>query len=235
MIVYFMAVSYINTANGTAILVLVLLSIWAYLKTMLTDPGSVSKYARPLPVDTDDESRSICGRCNGFKPWRSHHDRVSDRCISRMDHFCPWTNNSIGAKNQKHFFLFLTYGFAASAYVYILLITHLLLCSDDINCGNYTVATLNSARVFVFLVLLSLLFTGAMLWSQVHGLVIGLGTIDRMKAAGHGSLPVEQSIPFGHVFGNYWPTHFLPFDPMFILPEEVLHYEIGSEEYSNYY
>jgi palmitoyltransferase len=38
-----------------------------------------------------------------------------------MDHFCPWTNNSIGAKNQKQFFLFLIYTDLASFYVYFYL------------------------------------------------------------------------------------------------------------------
>ncbi len=53
-------------------------------------------------------------------------DRVSNRCISRMDHFCPWTNNSIGAKNQKHFFLFLIYTDLASMYLYVYLSLHLV-------------------------------------------------------------------------------------------------------------
>jgi palmitoyltransferase len=37
-----------------------------------------------------------------------------------MDHYCPWTNNTIGLKNQKHFLLFLAYTFSASMYLFIL-------------------------------------------------------------------------------------------------------------------
>jgi hypothetical protein len=35
-----------------------------------------------------------------------------------MDHFCPWTNNVIGLRNQKHFILFLIYADLAALYVY---------------------------------------------------------------------------------------------------------------------
>lgn len=48
-------------------------------------------------------------------------DRVSNRCIVRMDHFCPWTNNAIGAANQKMFILFVIYTDVAAMYYYYLL------------------------------------------------------------------------------------------------------------------
>ena len=31
------------------------------------------------------------------------------RCVRRMDHHCPWTNNCIGVFNLKYFILFLIY------------------------------------------------------------------------------------------------------------------------------
>ena len=63
----------------------------------------------------------------GYKPPFSHHDKNSDKCISRMDHFCPWMNNAIGAKNQKNFFLFLIYTDLAALYAYILVAIHLVI------------------------------------------------------------------------------------------------------------
>jgi hypothetical protein len=43
-----------------------------------------------------------------------------------MDHFCPWMNNAIGAKNQKNFILFLIYTDIVSAYMYIVVAWHMV-------------------------------------------------------------------------------------------------------------
>lgn len=114
----------IDLINGVIIAVLIGMSLWCHLKTMMSDAGAVPKNAHPRDRDLPP---LICGRCNGFKPPHSHHDKVSNRCISRMDHFCPWMNNAIGAKNQKNFILFLVYTDLAAIYLYILLAIHLVI------------------------------------------------------------------------------------------------------------
>lgn len=117
---------YFDKTNSIAILVLCGMSFWCHFRTMFGDPGAVPRNAHPIPSDIGS-SISVCGRCDAYKPPGSHHDRVSNRCISRMDHFCPWMNNAIGAKNQKNFILFLIYTNVTASYIYIYLALHLVM------------------------------------------------------------------------------------------------------------
>ena len=91
-----------NKWNGSLVIVLITMALWSHAATMCGDPGAVPHGAKPLSKNIEDTAVQ-CGMCDNYKPPGSHHDRVSGRCISRMDHFCPWTNNAIGAKNQRIF------------------------------------------------------------------------------------------------------------------------------------
>lgn len=216
--------------NGVVILFLIFMALWSHLKTALSDPGVVPPNAHPLPhnaANGQPAPLTMCGRCDGFRPPGCHHDRVSNRCISRMDHFCPWMNNAIGAKNQKNFFLFLIYTNLASCYMYIVLAIHLVDCGDQYTC--FTGADLWMVRVLIFLLLFGIIFTTSMILNQAYGLSVGAGTIDRMKKPDEVGTPV----PFTHVFGVSLVTYFLPLDPVWENEEEVFNYRIADELFSS--
>jgi hypothetical protein len=67
----------ITVYNAAIILVLIFLSLWAHLKTMLGDPGAVPINAYPLQLGDERSNMNIsmCGRCDGYKPPRSHHGK----------------------------------------------------------------------------------------------------------------------------------------------------------------
>ena len=101
------------------------LALIAQLKTMFTNPGAVPRHAQPLIRASESGiPETICGRCDAYKPPRSHHCRICNRCIVRMDHHCPWMNNCIGANNQKHFMLFLFYTLIEATYALALILAN---------------------------------------------------------------------------------------------------------------
>ena len=60
---------------------------------------------------------NYCGTCNVFRPPRSAHCIVSNSCVERFDHFCPWIGNTVGKRNYRHFFSFLAVGTLHIVYV----------------------------------------------------------------------------------------------------------------------
>lgn len=58
-----------------------------------------------------------CRKCSNWKPDRAHHCKQLNRCVRRMDHYCPWIGGVVGESNHKFFLLFVVYSalFAAFA------------------------------------------------------------------------------------------------------------------------
>lgn len=50
-----------------------------------------------------------CTKCNNWKPDRTHHCSEIDRCVRRMDHFCPWVGGIVSETNMKFFMQFNAY------------------------------------------------------------------------------------------------------------------------------
>lgn len=47
-------------------------------------------YSRDVYVCEPDGKPRWCWHCNCYKPDRSHHCSEVQRCVYKMDHFCPW-------------------------------------------------------------------------------------------------------------------------------------------------
>lgn len=196
------------------------LLIWAHLKTMLTDPGAVSRDAVACGDDGKVHLKQwgdgFCAKCDRFKPQKAYHCSKCKRCVSRMDHHCPYTNNCVGAKNQKHMILFLLYCNFLATYAVCLVAYY----------GGYVGYLWEDGWADAVLVaalgcdgLMTLAFTGEMTRRQTISLQTGIGTIDRLKLAKGkpiaGGTPVPLTSIFGHTY-ILWP---LPVNPDF--PVEV--------------
>lgn len=62
--------------------------IWAFIRTMTTDPGLVPPLWGFYMGDSEQKRKRYCLMCHVFKPERCHHCSVCNRCVLNMDHHC---------------------------------------------------------------------------------------------------------------------------------------------------
>ena len=53
-------------------------------------PGLRDFYSKDAFVCQGDGRPIWCSTCLNWKPDRTHHCREIERCVRKMDHFCPW-------------------------------------------------------------------------------------------------------------------------------------------------
>ena len=79
-----------------------ILSAYNLFRTATLDPGFVPKSQSDSQLKDVVEQLTAAGQLNGQtfcldclvrRPIRSKHDRITKRCVARMDHYCPWTAN----------------------------------------------------------------------------------------------------------------------------------------------
>jgi len=93
------------------------LGCWSYHKGVVTDPGGIPEEFRASrdeghlfqdictePKQTTGELR-YCSKELVFKPDRAHYSSSLKKNVLRMDHYCPYLNNTVGFRNHYFFFL----------------------------------------------------------------------------------------------------------------------------------
>lgn len=59
-------------------------------------PGLEIFYSKDVFVCESDGRPKWCSECCNWKTDRVHHSSEIERCVLRMDHFCPWVGGMIG-------------------------------------------------------------------------------------------------------------------------------------------
>ncbi|OLP77789.1 Glyceraldehyde-3-phosphate dehydrogenase [Symbiodinium microadriaticum] len=71
-----------------------------------------------LRLVENGDFKQVCVFCRIVRSMRSHHCKEQGRCVERMDHYCPWIDNSVGLGNQRSFLLFIVVLLATIFYFY---------------------------------------------------------------------------------------------------------------------
>lgn len=58
-------------------------------------PGLEEFYRRDVFVCENDGLPRFCSECRAWKPDRAHHSSELNRCVYKMDHFCPWVGGIV--------------------------------------------------------------------------------------------------------------------------------------------
>lgn len=136
------------------------LSLWSYVASVVTNPGSVPVYYGLYSEDIAGE-RKYCLLCHNFKPERSHHCSKCRQCVLNMDHHCPWINNCVGFDNRKYFVLFITYLLVALtlALIWMCIVLINQITTKTLQVNLHTVLKLLLFVKFVFLEITLGIFT----------------------------------------------------------------------------
>eukprot|EP00371_Babesia_bovis_P000281 XP_001608928.1 DHHC zinc finger domain containing protein [Babesia bovis T2Bo] len=105
---------------------LVLMLLWSFITTAITDPGYIPGKYKWKADNTaiynckernENGELRYCEYEDCYKPDRAHYCRQLGRNVLKMDHYCHWMANCIGFYNYKFFFLTLFYTNVGSFYI----------------------------------------------------------------------------------------------------------------------
>ena len=243
--------------SSAGVISLTLFNGWLFLaavsqyRCMTTNPGAVPREAIPPPKEIEaHRERGVkirkCPRTGVYKPLKSHFSSEIQRQVVRMDHHCPWINNTIGIGNQKFFILFLAYTWLACVLAIALASTKQILCSVDRKhkdeadyepkpwCAKQSPERSLLTVLLVMAACLFALFTTCIGCEQITSIVNNDTYIDRLQARYRKGPPLPKPsawVSLEEVFGNqgsrlWWV---LPVRPRWKDPLKLLGYDLPTD------
>lgn len=133
-------------------------------------------WQRDIFVCNPDGRPPFCSTCLTHKPDRTHHCSEVDRCVLKMDHFCPWVGGIVSETTFKYFIQFLIY---AALFCLIILTTTAVFIAERrrIDSGFLDV----HFYLLLGLSALFLLFTIGMAASSIQLSLVNSSTVENLS------------------------------------------------------
>ncbi|TGZ78256.1 zf-DHHC-domain-containing protein [Ascodesmis nigricans] len=147
-------------------------------------PSNLSLFtSKSIFVCESDGYPRWCSQCNIWKPDRAHHCSEMNRCIWRMDHFCPWVGGVVGETSLRYFYQVVVY--ALIYCLYLLIVCGIVLSRRGTEYDSETGATSSPDSTWISVLVLSAffaLFSFGMTYSTTQLIYRNLSTIDAISA-----------------------------------------------------
>ncbi|RAK98838.1 DHHC family palmitoyltransferase [Aspergillus ibericus CBS 121593] len=132
-------------------------------------------YTKDVFVCQEDGRPLYCSTCCHYKPDRAHHCREVDRCVLKMDHFCPWVGGVVSETSFKFFIQFVFYTMVFCVFSLIVCATFTAEIKRDTGGANVHLA------IGIGLSTLFGLFTFGMTLSSLQLAMLNLSTIENLN------------------------------------------------------
>ncbi|KAL5120803.1 palmitoyltransferase pfa5 [Pleosporales sp. CAS-2024a] len=143
----------------------------------------------------------FCDKCRIFKPDRAHHCKELGRCISRMDHFCPWAGGIVAQHSHK-FFLQLVF-FAALYTTYLWIVVAVFLADRNSKTGSRPGPWIGALAVGVMFCI----FTSTMTCMTSYNLAINYTSVEAIQRGGISNIAFRiTAMPTGPPVPHSPPT-----------------------------
>ncbi|KAH6628702.1 DHHC palmitoyltransferase-domain-containing protein [Chaetomium tenue] len=139
-------------------------------------PGLEEFYSKDVFVCETDGRPRWCSSCCNWKMDRAHHCSEIERCVKKMDHYCPWVGGIVAETSFKFFVQFTSYTAIHCAIV----IVAAVICfqskvRNDEGIDGVIIGALAVAALFG-------LFTFTMTATSMRYILVNLTTIDYLKS-----------------------------------------------------
>nr|CDN30000.1 Putative palmitoyltransferase [Podospora anserina] len=139
-------------------------------------PGLERFYSKNVFVCNTDGRPRWCSSCCTWKVDRAHHCSELDRCVKKMDHYCPWVGGVVGETSFKFFIQFTGY---TALYCIVVIVATVICLKSKVDSGQgvdgLVIAALAISAFFG-------LFTFTMTATSIRYAIVNLTNVDYLKS-----------------------------------------------------